>query len=54
MDKPHWSVYVFLALAVVGLLWQATAAWFGLQQRVTLLEREEQYNHGDVSRYLPK
>ena len=54
-EKPiPWLTYVGTFLACLTLAWSAASAWFDLKERVALLEREQQYSHGDVRPYMEK
>jgi len=47
--------YLGIALALIALAgsaWNVTAAWFRLVERVTVLETEGRYLHGDVDRFI--
>ena len=40
---------ILLLLAVLGFVLGAASQWFDLRERVTLIERELKYLHGDVA-----
>lgn len=46
---PPWMAYVGTALTAATIGWGAITQWFTLQQRVTLLEQQEHYIHGEFT-----
>lgn len=45
----------FTAKEVVGIvlfIWGLATAWFAMDKRLTLLEREQRYSHGDLKPFL--
>lgn len=46
-----WHAYVGVFLATLGLAWSVTSAWFELRERVRLLERNQEYLHGNVGHF---
>ena len=44
--------YLGAGLSVLALAWSLTSGWFSLEKRVTLLEQEQRFSHGDVRPFL--
>lgn len=50
--RTPWTSYLSVIIGLLLFGWGIAAAWFGLEKRVTLLERGERYIHGDMRPYL--
>ena len=50
MEK--WQSWIGTAVLLGGLAWAIAGAWFALEKRVSVLELEQRYSHGDVREFL--
>ena len=48
MGNKNSLAIVATVLAILGIVWQAAIQWEELQGRVRILEKSQQFYHGDV------
>lgn len=47
-----WLPYIGAIVVATSFGWAVLSGWFSLVNRVNLLEREQQYSHGDIRPFL--
>ena len=52
--RQSWPELIGTFLAVAAFAGALVSAYVGIVQRLTLLEAEQQFSHGDVRPYLAK